>query len=164
VTEPDRPPTGSLLGLRLAAGAMIAFGVVALMATFAIRQPGGYSPIGPRIFPLVVSLGLLFFGALFLLRVTLRRDRELVERAGEEDRATHWPIPGWLGLALVAYAFALKPLGYVVATALFLPVGSRILGSRNWVRDGLVGAGLYLGFTRFLGVRLPAGLLDPLLG
>ncbi|MGH8936469.1 MAG: tripartite tricarboxylate transporter TctB family protein, partial [Acidimicrobiia bacterium] len=157
MTEPERPSAGTLLGLRLAAGALIAFGVLALMATFAIRQPGGYSPIGPRIFPLAVSLGLLVFGALFLVRATIRPDRELVERAAEEDRATHWPIPGWLGLALVAYALTLQPLGYVVATALFVPASSRILGSRSWVRDVVVGAAmalvLYLGFTRFLGVR-----------
>jgi putative tricarboxylic transport membrane protein len=58
---------------------------------------------------------------------------------------------------------ALDGLGYVVATALFLPVTAWILGSRSPIRDLVVGVGLavavYIGFTEFLGVRLPAGIL-----
>ena len=52
----------------------------------------------------------------------------------------------------------------MVATTLFLPAAARILGSRNLVRDVTVGLVLavvvYFGFTEFLGVRLPAGVLD----
>jgi putative tricarboxylic transport membrane protein len=80
-------------------------------------------------------------------------------------------------MALVGYALALggfalgslevPGLGYIVATGLFLPITARIMGSRSPVRDVLAGFGIgiviFFGFTEFLGVRLPAGILGPLL-
>ena len=55
-------------------------------------------------------------------------------------------------------------LGYVLATGLFLPATARILGSRSPIRDTVAGFAIaiviYIGFTQFLGVRLPAGILD----
>ncbi|MGH2402620.1 MAG: tripartite tricarboxylate transporter TctB family protein, partial [Candidatus Limnocylindria bacterium] len=101
--------------------------------------------------------------ALFALRTTLFPDADLAERAADEERATHWPTVGLVALALVVYALALGALGYVVATGLFLPVTAWILGSRSPIRDIVVGVGLavviFIGFTEFLGVRLPAGIL-----
>jgi putative tricarboxylic transport membrane protein len=91
-----------------------------------------------------------------------------VATAEEEDRATHWPTPGLMLVLLVVYAVALRPVGYMLSTALFVPVSARLLGSRRPRRDVVVGLALavvlYVGFTSFLGVRLPAGLLDPILG
>jgi putative tricarboxylic transport membrane protein len=91
----------------------------------------------------------------------------------EEEGATHWPSVGLLVAVLVGYGLALDGfrlgpldvpgLGYVVATSLFLPIAARVLGSEHLVRDLVVGIGLaivvYIGFTQFLGVRLPAGIL-----
>jgi putative tricarboxylic transport membrane protein len=85
----------------------------------------------------------------------------------EEDRATHWPTPIMLGTALAGYAVLLGPLGYILATAAFLPLSARIIGSRKPRRDVLVGIALglvvYFGFTQVLGVRLPPGVLEPIL-
>jgi putative tricarboxylic transport membrane protein len=142
----------------------MAIGSVGLWGAGRIRQPGGYSPVGPRVFPYVVSIGLLAFGLLFLARATIWPDRELLAKAGEEAAGTHWPTPLLLGGWLIVYAFLLPSAGYVIATALFVPINARILGSTKPRRDAVVGALLavilYLAFTRFLGVRLPAGLLD----
>jgi putative tricarboxylic transport membrane protein len=103
----------------------------------------------------------------FLLRTTVLPDIALAEQAADEATKTHWPAVGWTGLALVLYALALNPLGYVLATSLFFPVVARILDSRKPGRDLIIGVGLslviYITFTRFLGVRLPAGLLGGIL-
>jgi putative tricarboxylic transport membrane protein len=65
------------------------------------------------------------------------------------------------------YALVLGVLGYVIATGLMIPSGARILGSRRLVRDAAIGFALaivvYVAFTNFLGVRLPAGVLEPVL-
>ena len=54
--------------------------------------------------------------------------------------------------------------GYLVSTAIFLPITARLLGSRSPVRDIIVGvvaaSVLYFAFTEFLSVHLPPGLLD----
>jgi putative tricarboxylic transport membrane protein len=158
----------SYWGLRGVALAFLALALILLFTTFQIRQGGGYSAVGPRVFPLAVSLGLLALSILFLLRTTLFPDTELAEQAAAEEAATHWPTVGLLALLLVLYVFALGILGYLVATALFIPAGAAVLrwrvGGATLVRDLIIGlilaALVYFTFTRFLGVRLPAGILE----
>lgn len=159
-----------LLGPLAFAVAVLALGVVILFGTFGLSAGGGYSPVGPGFFPLVVAGGLLLFGLVFLVRTTLRPDAYLGEKASAESAATHWPTVGLLLVVLIAYAFALDPLGYVFATALFFPAAAYVLGHRlargvvrNLVIGLVVGALIYFGFTEVLGVQLPDGLLDPFL-
>jgi putative tricarboxylic transport membrane protein len=176
--EPGRAARrGSLLGPRLVAGFLLALAALLIVSAFGIARGGGYSVIGPATIPLVVAIGLLVLGGLFAVRTTVLPDTDLADHAAEEEAVTHWPTVGLAGLALVAYALALDGfdvgplevpgLGYIVATAIFLPLTARILGSRSPVRDTLVGIGvavvIYFGFSEFLGVRLPAGILGPLL-
>jgi putative tricarboxylic transport membrane protein len=159
--------TPGLRGLQVFALALLALGLVALYQTFQIEQGGGYAAVGPRVFPLLVSIGLIGLSLAFLARVTVWPDSALIQQAADEEAATHWPTVGLTLLLLVGYAFALGPLGYVVATSLFYPLAARVLGSTHPRRDALIGVILsftvYLVFTRLLGVRLPDGILEPVL-
>jgi putative tricarboxylic transport membrane protein len=173
--EPERPPApgAGLLGPRIAAAVLVAVGALLVVSAFGIARGGGYTVIGPATGPFVVAIGLTILGALLVLRTTVRPDLGLARQAAEEERATHWPTAWLAAAALVVYALALDGievagieipgLGYVLATAIFLPVTARILGSRALLRDAIAGLVLalvvYFGFTEFLGVRLPAGLL-----
>jgi putative tricarboxylic transport membrane protein len=158
----------SYWGLRGVALAFLILGLIVLYQTFQIRQGGGYSAVGPQAFPLAVSIGLLLLSVVFLLRTTVFPDTDLAEQAAAEEAATHWPTVGLLALLLVIYVYALGVLGYVIATALFVAVCATLLrwnaSPRILGRDLLIGlvlaAVIYFSFTRFLGVRLPAGLLD----
>jgi putative tricarboxylic transport membrane protein len=156
-----------MAGLRAAAVGTIAVGAIALWQSLAIQEGGGYSTIGPGFLPLVVSVALLVLGIAFLLTATVRPDAYLVRKVADEHAKTHWPTTILLGVLLLVYAFALGTAGYILATALFLPLVSRVLGSRSLVRDVVVGVVvalvLYFGFTRALGVRLPDGVLAPVL-
>lgn len=166
--------SGGVLGPRLVALAILALAVVLIVSALGIARGGGYQLIGPATFPLVVAIGLLVLGAIFALRTTAVPDADLVARAADEEEATEWPTVGLVAVALIGYALALDGfelgpievpgLGYVVATGLFLPLVARILGSRSWLRDVAAGFAIgivvYVGFTEFLGVRLPAGILD----
>ena len=152
-----------MLGPRLAAVTLLAASLIALYFAFQIRQGAGYSVVGTLFFPLVVVLGLVGFSILLLLRTTVWPDHDLAEQAAAEEAATHWGVTGLTGLALLVYAFTLGPLGYVIATSLFFPAVARVLGSKQPLRDVIIAVALslviYIGFTRFLGVRLPAGIL-----
>ncbi len=165
-----RAPELSFLGPRVFAVAILAFGLFVLFGTFRISGGGGYSPAGPRFLPLIVAVGLLIFGTLFLLSTTLRRDRYLGEKAAAEGAATYWPTAVLVTVILIVYAFLLRPLGYAVATALLFPALAYVLGStgrrrllRNLAIGVVLGVVVYFSFTELLGVRLPDGLLDPLL-
>ena len=157
----------SLLGPRLFAGGLLLLAGIVLVEAYRIREGTGFQALGPRAFPLAIGIGLLVLGILLLVRTTLRPDEELAKQAGEEESATHWPTVGLALGALVGYVLALSPLGYIGATAVFVPVQARILGSRHPLRDFLVAVpvavGIFFFFTEFLGVRLPEGVLDPLL-
>jgi putative tricarboxylic transport membrane protein len=160
----------SFLGPRIFAVAILAFGLFVMYGTTRISGASGYSPDGPKFFPLIVAVGLLVFGTLFLLSTTLHRDRYLGEKAAAEEASTHWPTTGMVVAILVVYAFLLNPLGYIVATALFFPAVAYVLGSRGRrkvLRNLAIGVALgvlvFFAFTELLGVRLPDGILDPLL-
>lgn len=163
-------PQPGFLGLRIFAVALLAFGLFVLFGTFQISGREGLSLSGPRFFPLVVAVGLLVFGTLFLISTTLRRDRYLGEKAAAEGAATDWPTTGQAVAILVVYAFLLDSLGYIVATALLFPAAAYVLGSRgrrkvlrNLAIGVVLGVVVFFSFTELLGVRLPDGLLDPLL-
>jgi putative tricarboxylic transport membrane protein len=173
VSEGDRSRGGARSGFLAPlafAVAVLALGVVVLIGTFGLSAGGGYSPVGPGFFPLVVAGGLLVFGLAFLVRTTVSPDAYLREKAAAESGATHWPTVGLLLMVLIAYAFALDPLGYVFATAVFFPAAAFVLGDRrsrgvgrNLVIGLVVGVVIFFGFTELLEVRLPDGLLDPFL-
>jgi putative tricarboxylic transport membrane protein len=170
VSDPEAAPSEArptLFGPRLFAGAVMILAAVVLVEAFRIPEARGFRVLGPRAFPLIVAVGLLVLGVAFLLRTTLVPDQELAAKAGQEEAATHWPTVGLAAAGLVAYAYTLEPLGFIVATSAFVPVEARILGSRHPLRDGAVGVAvavaMYFGFDRFLGVRLPDGVLAPLL-
>lgn len=160
-------PLSSLVGLRVAAVVVTAVGAVLLWQSLQIRAPAGYSAVGPMFFPIVVSVALILLGLWFVVRTTVLLDVDLVEQAAKEDAATHWGGTGLLLGVLLAYAFTLEPLGYVLATVVFLPAAARILGSRALIRDVAVGivisVSMYYAFTRPLGIRLPGGVLGPVL-
>jgi putative tricarboxylic transport membrane protein len=175
VDEERRPV--SWAGPRIVAGVLIVLGAILFVQALGIAQTGGYRVIGPETFALVVAAGILVLGIVAAVRSTILPDVDLARRAAEQDASTHWPTIGLVACLLLLYAVALDGaeigpievpgLGYIVATAVFLPVAARVLGSRHAVRDLAIGIAValvvYFGFTEFLGVRLPAGILEPLL-
>jgi putative tricarboxylic transport membrane protein len=156
-------PGHSLTGPRIAGAVLLALGVAALLATFAISERGdGLSVSGPRFVPLIVSIALIALSVALLARTTVAPDEELARLAAADEAATHWPTPALLLGLVVVYVLLLEPLGYVVATVILFPLAARAIGSEQPVRDVAVGAflafGLYYAFTQFLGVPLPAGV------
>lgn len=164
----------TLVGPRIVAAVLVALSIILILSALGVAAGGGYSVIGPATFPLAVAIGLLALAVAFAFRTTLLPDGDLAESAADEERTTHWPMMGLTLAALVVYGLALDGfelgpldvpgLGYVIATGLFLPATARILGSTSLIRDLLIGFAvailLYVGFTEYLGVRLPPGLLD----
>jgi putative tricarboxylic transport membrane protein len=110
-------------------------------------------PLGPAVFPLVLSIPL----GLLSLYLIARPD----------------PEPGWARgrvllkqalalIAFVAYAYLLEPLGFIVASVLAVAVLGWLLGARPWhsTAAGLaIALVLFLLFDTLLGLPLPAGVL-----
>jgi putative tricarboxylic transport membrane protein len=146
---------------------LVAGGLFLLYHAFQIKPAAGFVVVGPEVFPIIVSLWLIGVGGALALRTTLVPDWNLAYQATEEGLSTHWPTVWAVGGLLVAYALTLDPLGYIVATAVFIPACARVLGSQSLVRDTVVGLAVsvvvYFFFTQVLEIRLPKGILDPVL-
>ena len=149
--------------LALSAG-VLALGAGAAVGTALLPSEGGYAGIGPNFFPGIVAAGLLILGVWLGFEALTGRWRR-----GDEARSTFDKTPFlWISAGLFAQMALVGPGGFVVAgTALFACV-ARGFGSRRVARDLAIGVALALGvflfFTRFLNVSLPAGWLAPLLG
>lgn len=160
--EAESPPEepGSKIGPVVVGTVLVVVGLVLLQQTFKI--PGeGFDPQGPRFFPLLVASLWMLLSLLYLGRHLLDISRGKQGMASE--RYEHIVPVVLITVLLVAYAYALDPLGYLIASSVFFVLAAACLGSRNLARDCTVGILLsvvvYVAFTQGLGVRLPEGVL-----
>jgi putative tricarboxylic transport membrane protein len=131
--------------------------------TWRLAQRTGVTPSGPATVPLAVTAGLMIFSTLFLVEALRGSDKHLEDYVRVERRNTHASTVVKVMVILGIYAAVLGWLGYLLATTGLFAVVARILGSKRWLWNLGVGGGMaalaYFGFTVFLGVRLPIGVL-----
>lgn len=148
-----------------------------LLGIFVLVQAGGMSStstfarVPPNIFPLIVGAGLLLIG-IWLLVNALRGEK--AEPAGEEDADPNAPT-NYLAIVFVAVGLLIQILfinllGFVITSSLmfagtaqgFRPIELQ-KRPRAFGMDFLIGLIVsviaYIGFTRGLGIQLPAGVL-----
>jgi putative tricarboxylic transport membrane protein len=94
------------------------------------------NPVWPSTFPKVLAVLGVIVGLIVLLGLE-KPDPNAPESAPEINyrRLHEYKLGQALGLlgAMVAYAFLLRPAGFLAATALFLIGGAMILGERRFV-------------------------------
>lgn len=117
-----------------------------------------YEPVGPRAFPLLLSVLVAIGGLWLVIKPTMR--------GGAVDLANVRRI-GLSALSVIVYCLLFQQLGFTLATALMaVPVGMAFGGS--WWKSLLggigLGIGLFLLFDKLLDVVLPTGVLSFILG
>lgn len=148
----------SVAGAAIGIGLVLLGGVVGFDAAM-MRVPPTYAKVGPHIFPIVVAIGLGITGLLIAYRALVPKDGPVLTA---EQAPTDWRAVAIVSAGLILDALLLKPLGFIItALGLFLIV-CFALGSRRYLRDVVTGLILalvtYFGFTRGLGLQLPAGI------
>ena len=154
------------LGVALLRGAV---GVLVFLDANGLVTPYSKSdPVGPKAVPFVVA-GLLVVCAILLSINVLRGGKGEVE--GGEDIDLAHPAD-WKTVLPLAGAFILNILlidwaGWVISGTVLFWGSVLALGSRHYVRDGIISVALSLatfyGFYLGLGIALPAGLLEGIL-
>ena len=137
----------------------------------AVSLPGGYAkvdPVGPRLFPIAIGVGLLVLAA--VLAIAIPRGSRGEADAGEDidpDMPSDWRTVGLLVGLFVLLIVLVEPLGWAIAGGLFFAGAATVLGSRHYVRNLVIGAilsvGSFYAFCSGLGIPLPAGILDGIL-
>ena len=156
----------SELGVALLLGAA---GVLVFLDANGLVTPYSQSdPVGPKTVPYIVA-GLLVVCAV-LLAVNVIRGGQGEAEGGEDVDLTH--PADWKTVLPLAGAFILNILlidwaGWVISGTVLFWGSVLALGSRRYLRDGLISVALSLltfyGFYLGLGIALPAGLLEGIL-
>lgn len=105
----------------------------------------------------------LFVGAISLWLVAKDLLGSQAEGVAELWAGTQWKRALIIPASALAYAVVLKPVGFVLSTAVLLFVVSLVLNARRWklaLAIALLGtAASYLLFVKLLGLRLAVGIL-----
>ncbi|WP_255769877.1 tripartite tricarboxylate transporter TctB family protein [Pseudarthrobacter sulfonivorans] len=166
------PTLASRLKGRAELGVVLLLGAAGLLVIAdAARIVTPYSrtdPVGPKTLPFVVG-GLLLVCAVLLAINVFRGGRGEVE-GGEDVDLSHpadWKTVLPLVAAFVANILLIDWAGWVISGAVLFWGSVWALGSRHYVRDGLISVAMSLltfyGFYLGLGIALPAGLLEGIL-
>ncbi|CAI3795448.1 tripartite tricarboxylate transporter TctB family protein [Pseudarthrobacter sp. MM222] len=156
----------SELGVALllgAVGGLVLWDAVNLVTPFSRSDA-----VGPKTIPYIVA-GLLLVCAV-LLAINVLRGGHAEAESGEDVDLTHpadWKTVLPLVGAFVANILLIDWAGWVVSGTILFWGSVWALGSRHYVRDGLISVALSLltfyGFYLGLGIALPAGLLEGIL-
>ena len=156
----------SELGVALllgAAGALVLLDAARLVVPYSQSDP-----VGPKTVPIIVGALLLVCAVMLAVNV-LRGGRGEAE-AGEDVDLTHpadWKTVLPLAGAFIANILLIDWAGWVISGTVLFWGSVWALGSRHYVRDGLISLALSLltfyGFYLGLGIALPAGLLEGIL-
>lgn len=154
--------------------AWLAIGVIVVAASYLYAdwrlptQTIGDS-LGPRVFPALVGIGLLISGLLLIVE-TWKKRRALGHDASgpglpqtPEQRKQIMILAAMVAWTALYYG-AFQYLGYLLATVTFLFGLLSYFNQRRYTMNILVAVGFALvvdlGFSRLLGVPMPAGLLS----
>jgi putative tricarboxylic transport membrane protein len=132
--------------------------------------------IGARGFAYVVGALVAIGGVVLLLMQTGRvrmaaagpADAGTAELGGDEPGHPASSLRAFaLVGALLAFALLMRPAGYILASIFFVSVGTAVMGGRGPVRLFVVPVAYalltYFLFDTLLGVRIPDGILRPLI-
>ncbi|WP_417216555.1 tripartite tricarboxylate transporter TctB family protein [Arthrobacter sp.] len=146
-----------------------AVGAVVIIDAAGLHAPYSQAdPVGPRVVPFIVG-GLLLVCAILLAVRVWRGDSAPAEEGEDIDPST--PI-GWRTVLPLIGFFILNivlinPLGWVISGTVLFWGSVWALGSRHYVRDGIISLvmalGTFYGFYLGLGIHLPAGVLEGVL-
>lgn len=141
----------------------IVIAVVYLYATTLIPTLEIGDPLGPKAFPRLLGIFLLI--AAGLLYLEMLKDRKAKVTAPSGGELAPWRYAGMIALIVVWTGFyyaAFEPLGYIVATAIYLLVLMARFHRGKWVANvltALLFSGLSYWMFVVLDVRLPRGIL-----
>jgi putative tricarboxylic transport membrane protein len=145
----------------------VALGVFVILEARTIKSGLFTDPIGPRAFFYFCAIVFIIGGLMNIAQRALAWNTfpgHLIPAEGVEDEPGHpssYKRAMLLALLSLAYILTFRPLGYLIATPLYVFAGLWLLDQRNWRLNVAVAlvftTTFYLIFARLLGVWLPVG-------
>lgn len=146
------------------AGSLLLLGVIVLIDTKNMLVPPGSGSVGPQVFPTIIGIFIILVALILIIEV-LRGNYGQPEGTefGEIKGKTDWKTLGTVSASILTYPFLIERAGFVIAsTIVFFGVGFAY-GAKKFLRNFLIALIfsliVYITFTHFLNVNLPAGIL-----
>ena len=146
------------------AGSLLLLGIIVLIDTNNMLVPPGSGSVGPQVFPTIIGIFIIAVSIILAIEI-LRGNYGQPEGTefGEIKAKTDWKTLSTVAASILTYPFLIESAGFVIAsTVVFFGVGFAY-GARQLIRNLLIALIfsliVFLTFTEFLNVNLPAGLL-----
>ncbi len=156
------------MGRDIAGGiAAIALAAAYYAAAADIQKSFLADEVGAAGVPRLLAATLAVLGVLTIVRAVLRRNLRAAAETEAGGAAAHARALGLLAMG-IAYTLLAPALGYLVTTSAFIFAVAAYSGQRASARLAAIscagGIFLWLTFVKLLGVAMPAGPLERLLG
>lgn len=155
-----------MLADRIIFVAILGLAAVYFYATAKIRTFDFGDPIGPRTFPQLLCVGLLVAAAMLVFEMVAARRAKSAAETGHvrpSGGERHILVVSTIAVITGIYFVLFVPLGYLLATTIYLLGLTAYFNRGKWLANGLTSVLYcvfsYLIFTKVLGVSLPAGVL-----
>jgi hypothetical protein len=142
------------------AGFLLIASLYLLWTAYGIENPFGPNGLSsPRSIPLATTAVMVISAGLILFKTAKRP----LDRSGTIATDIFPPVVLLFALFLIAYGIALRPLGFLPTSALFLIAATKILAKRSWIWTLSVSLGglivIWLTFRVIFSVLMPAGIV-----
>jgi len=146
------------------AGSLLLLGIIVLIDTSKMLVPPGSGSVGPQVFPTIIGIFIVIVSLILVIEI-LRGKYGQPEGTefGEIKSKTDWKTLGMVSASILTYPFLIESAGFVIASTLvFFGVGFAY-GARKLVKNLAIALifslVVYITFTHFLNVNLPAGII-----
>ena len=155
-TARSRPAIGEAI---IGAG-VLALAIVMFWQAMSIPVSPIYAKVGPTVVPMMTAAALGLLGILLLIDAWQGGWQTEDEKAVTTDRAALV----WVAAGLVLNVALIGSAGFTVASTILFVCVARGFGSKNTLRDALIGAAFaliaYFGFATTLGINIGSGWVE----
>ncbi|WP_054706360.1 tripartite tricarboxylate transporter TctB family protein [Bacillus sp. JCM 19041] len=138
---------------------LITIALVYLIMAFQLPEYA-FVPVDSDLIPKMLGICLLILGVCFFFAKDVDTEEQKAKRTIPKKEA--FMLLSMMGLIL-AYITVLEVVGFIIMTALFILISTRLLGYKKWIVNAstaiIFSVGVYSLFNYGLSIRLPAGIL-----
>jgi putative tricarboxylic transport membrane protein len=148
-------------------GSLFFLGLIVFWDTYRVEQPAFNLTVSPKVFPFIISFFLMSLSLILAVKI-LKGDLAIPEglEPGDKIEPSDFRTFGIVLGSLIAFLLLVERAGFVVAASITFFGITVAFGDKKHLRTGVFGTLfiflVYLSFTKFLNVPLPAGILKGL--
>jgi putative tricarboxylic transport membrane protein len=146
----------------LSGGISVIVGLIYGLLSYNLKRSPMGDPLAPSVFPLMLSGGMVIFGALLMIKSDMASTKRAFAKIKEKTTANDILSRKMIVLTVVAatvYALIFEHLGYVLSTFLFVGFIMSVLERKKIVKNLIISAifsvVVYYVFFYLLGISLP---------